>query len=201
MTKTLNVGLTGGIGSGKSLVADFFKLLSIPVYISDIEAKRLMQTDKQIRKDLTAAFGEMVYQASGELNRAALSKIIFKDRDALNKINAIVHPRVRLHYKQWLQKHKNSPYVIQESAILFDTGLYKNFDKIITVTADEVIRINRVISRDACSKESVLERMSKQLPESEKIAKSDFVIQNNSELIIPQIIAIHKQLLLLSQHI
>ncbi|MGZ2368257.1 dephospho-CoA kinase [Ancylomarina sp. YFZ004] len=195
MNKPLSIGLTGGIGSGKSLVADFFKLLGIPVYISDLEAKKLMQTNDSIRKDLIEAFGSTVYFESGELNRSELAKIIFNNKEALKKVNAIVHPQVRLHYQEWLLKHADCPYVIQESAILFDTGFYKNFDQIITVTADDEIRINRVLERDACSKESVLERMSKQISEREKIVKSDFVIYNNSELIIPQIIAIHNQLL------
>jgi len=110
-------------------------------------------------------------------------------------VNAIVHPQVRLHYQEWLLKHTEAAYVIQESAILFDTGLYKSFDKIITVTADKAIRIDRVLKRDSCTKESVLERMSKQISEKEKITKSDFVIYNNDELIIPQIIRIHNQLL------
>ncbi len=195
MNKPLSIGLTGGIGSGKSLVADFFKLLGIPVYISDVEAKKLMQTNSLIRKSLIDAFGEMVYSDLGELNRSVLAKIIFNNGDALKKINSIVHPQIRLHYQEWLLKHVGVPYVLQESAILFDTGLYKNFDKIITVTADKEIRLKRVVERDSCSRESVLERMDKQISEQEKIEKSDFVIYNNTELVIPQIIDIHNQLL------
>jgi len=195
MSKPLSIGLTGGIGSGKTLVADFFRLLGIPVYISDWEAKNLMQTNISIRNNLIEAFGSAVYLESGELNRTELAKIIFNNKEALKKVNAIVHPEVRSHYKEWCLRHVDSPYVIQESAILFDTGLYKNFDKIITVTADKDIRINRVVERDSCTKESVLERMSKQISEQEKITKSDFVIYNNEDLIIPQILTIHDQLL------
>ncbi len=195
MNKPLSIGLTGGIGSGKSLVADFFKLLGIPVYSSDVEAKQLMQTNILIRESLIEVFGEEVYFDSGELNRFKLAEIIFNNEDALKKVNGIVHPQVRLHYQEWLSQHIGVPYVIQESAILFDTGLYKNFNKIITVTADKEIRLQRVVERDSCSRESVLERMSKQISEQDKIEKSDFVIYNNSELIIPQIIAIHKQLI------
>jgi len=195
MNKPLSIGLTGGIGSGKSLVADFFKLLGIPVYISDVEAKNLMQTNSLIRESLIEAFGEIVYSDSGELNRSELAEIIFNNGDALKKVNSIVHPQVRSHYQEWLLKYLGVPYVIQESAILFDTGLYKNFDKIITVTADKEIRLKRVVERDSCSRESVLERMSKQISEQEKIEKSDFVIYNNTELVIPQIITIHKQIL------
>ncbi len=195
MNKPLSIGLTGGIGSGKSLVADFFKLLGIPVYISDLEAKKLMQTNSLVRENLINAFGEVVYSDSGELNRSELAKIIFNNADALKKVNSIVHPQVRLHYKEWLSQHTGVSYVIQESAILFDTGLFKNFDKIITVTADKEIRLSRVVERDSCSRESVLERMSKQISEQDKIEKSDFVIYNNTELVIPQIIDIHNQLL------
>ena len=195
MNKPLSIGLTGGIGSGKSLVADFFRQLGIPVYTSDIEAKKLMQTDDLIRLSLIEAFGKSVYLKSGDLNRAKLAEVIFSNNEALKKVNAIVHPQVRLHFQEWVLKQAEAPYVIQESAILFDTGLYKDFDKIITVTADEAIRINRVIERDSCTKESVLERMSKQISEQERIIKSDFVIYNNSELVIPQIIAIHNQIL------
>ncbi|MCZ4695163.1 dephospho-CoA kinase [Ancylomarina euxinus] len=195
MSKPLSIGLTGGIGSGKSLVADFFRQLGIPVYTSDIEAKKLMQTDDLIRSSLIEAFGESVYLKSGDLNRVKLAEVIFSNNEALKKVNAIVHPQVRLHFQEWVLKQTEAPYVIQESAIIFDTGLYKNFDKIITVTADESIRIDRVVERDSCTKESVLERMSKQMSEQERIVKSDFVIYNNSELVIPQIIAIHNQLL------
>ncbi|WP_372642767.1 dephospho-CoA kinase [Ancylomarina sp.] len=195
MSKPLSIGLTGGIGSGKSLVADFFRQLGIPVYNSDIEAKNLMKTDDLIRLSLIKAFGKSVYLKSGDLNRAKLAEVVFSNNEALKKVNAIVHPQVRLHFQEWVLKQTEAPYVIQESAILFDTGLYKNFDKIITVTADEAIRINRVVERDSCTKESVLERMSKQMSEQERIVKSDFVIYNNSELIIPQIIAIHNQIL------
>ncbi len=197
MTKPLSIGLTGGIGSGKSLVAEFFSLLGVPVYTSDVEAKKLMQTDITIRESLLNEFGDSVYSESGELNRAELANIIFNDAEALKKVNAIVHPQVRLHYQAWLEKQIEVAYVIQESAILFDTGLYKNFDRIITVTADPEIRIQRVMLRDKCTRESVLERMSKQVAEQTKIDLSDFVIYNNSELIIPQIISIHEQLICL----
>lgn len=197
MSKPLSIGLTGGIGSGKSTVADFFRLLGVPVYTSDKEAKALMQCDPHVRKCLIEAFGNAIYDSSGKLNREALAKIIFNSTEALDQVNAIVHPQVRLHYQQWMASQCDVPYVIQESAILFDTGLYRNFDKIITVTADKEIRISRVLNRDLCSRDSVLKRMNKQMSELEKIDKADFVIYNNTELLIPQIIQIHEQLLML----
>jgi len=198
MSKTLSIGLTGGIGSGKYLVADFFRYLGVPVYTADVEAKSLMVSSEVIRESLIEAFGDSVYLESGELNRPELAKIIFKDTEALQKVNAIVHPQVRQHYQKWLEEQSHASYVIQESAILFDTGINKNFDKVITVTADKDIRIKRVMERDGCTRASVLERMSKQISEQEKIDRSDFVIYNTSELIIPQIIEINEHLKKLS---
>lgn len=190
----LKIGLTGGIGTGKSIVAEVFKLLGIPVYVSDKEAKRLMIESDEIRTSLIDRFGIDVYTENKTLNRKYISGIIFNNPKALQDINAIVHPAVRNDFEYWSEKQQ-SPYVIQESAILFDTGLYKNFDKIICVTADEELRIKRVMDRDGVDANAVKERMKSQLAESVKIEKSDFVIYNNSDLILPQIIEIHKELL------
>lgn len=190
----LKIGLTGGIGTGKSIVAKVFKLLGIPVYVSDKEAKRLMIESDEIRTSLIDRFGFDVYTENKTLNRKHLSDIIFNNPQALQDINSIVHPVVRNDFQSWSEKQQ-SPYVIQESAILFDTGLYKNFDKIICVTADEELRIKRVMDRDGVDANAVKERMKNQLAESVKVEKSDFVIYNNSDLILPQIIEIHKELL------
>nr|WP_320120103.1 dephospho-CoA kinase [uncultured Marinifilum sp.] len=190
----LKIGLTGGIGTGKSIAAKVFKLLGIPVYVSDIEAKKLMNSNSLIREKLIAKFGAKVYTNNSILNRKYLANIIFNKPEALQEVNAIVHPVVRSNFEDWCKKKSNFPYVIQESAILFDTGLYKNFDKIICITADEDIRISRVMKRDGVSADLVNARIKNQIPEKEKIQKSDFVIYNNSELLIPQIIKIDKQL-------
>ncbi|WP_282013791.1 dephospho-CoA kinase [Marinifilum flexuosum] len=190
----LKIGLTGGIGTGKSIVAEVFKLLGIPVYVSDKEAKRLMIESDEIRTKLMDRFGLDVYTENKTLNRKYLSDIIFNNPEALQDVNTIVHPVVRNDFQTWSEKQQ-SPYVIQESAILFDTGLYKNFDKIICVTADEKLRIKRVMSRDGVDANAVKERMKNQLDESLKIEKSDFVIYNNSDLILPQIMKIHESLL------
>ncbi|WP_421919926.1 dephospho-CoA kinase [Marinifilum sp.] len=193
----LKIGLTGGIGTGKSMVAEVFKLLQIPVYVSDMEAKHLMVQSNEIRNQLIEKFGTEVYHHDLSLNRKYLSGLIFNNPHALQDVNAIVHPVVRKHFQEWSEKQQ-SPFVIQESAILFDTGLYKNFDKIICVTADEEIRIQRVMKRDGMDAKAVKGRMKNQLSESDKIEKSDFVIYNNSELILPQIMKIHDELLILS---
>jgi len=190
----LKIGLTGGIGTGKSIVGKVFSLMGIPVYISDIEAKRLINENLIIREQLVARFGKEVYLQNEKLNRKYLSDIIFNQPDALQDVNAIVHPVVREDFANWCKINSEAPYVIQESAILFDTGLYKNFDKIISVTAQEDIRISRVTKRDSVSEESVKERIKNQIAESVKVKKSDYVIYNNTELILPQIIKIDTEL-------
>ena len=195
----LKIGLTGGIGTGKSIVGKVFEMLGIPVYISDIEAKRLMSEDHEIREKLIERFGSEVYNSNKQLNRIHLANIIFKQPEALQEVNSIVHPVVRRDFKNWCEKYAHLPYVIQESAILFDTGLYKNFDKMITVTANDEIRIKRVMDRDSVSREHVEERMKNQLSEKLKVEQSDFVIYNNSELILPQIVKIDSELRKLAQ--
>lgn len=189
----LKVGLTGGIGTGKSIIAKVFNLFNIPVYDSDLEAKRLMIESLEIRNQLISRFGSEVYHADSTLNRKYLSSIIFNNPQALQKVNGIVHPVVRKDFQSWSKK-QHAPYVIQESAILFDTGLYKNFDKIVCVTANEELRIQRVMERDSVSRKSVKERIDNQLPESVKIEKADFVIYNNDELLLPQIVQIDNEL-------
>jgi dephospho-CoA kinase len=190
----LRIGLTGGIGTGKSIVAEVFKLLKIPVYVSDLEAKRLMLESNEIRTRLIERFGKEVYHENGALNRKYLADIIFNQPNALKDVNAIVHPVVRTDFQNWSEKQESS-YVIQESAILFDTGLYRNFDKIICVTADSEIRIQRVMDRDGVERSAVLGRMKNQLDENVKVKKADYVIYNNTDLILPQIIRIHKEIL------
>ena len=191
--KTL-VGLTGGIGSGKTTVANFFKELGIPVYIADTEAKALMNRSKVIKRKLIALFGENAYQ-DGKLNREYLSQQIFNNKDLLQKMNAIVHPKVASHFKRWVKK-QDAPYVISEAAILFENGSYKKYDYIITVTAPEHVRLKRVMSRDNSLEKKVKSVMDNQWKDAEKIKLSDFVIQNiNLEEAKAQVQQIHKKLL------
>lgn len=188
------VGLTGGIGSGKTTVANFFKELGIPVYIADAEAKALMNRSKVIKRKLIALFGENAYQ-DGKLNREYLSQKIFNDKDLLQKMNAIVHPKVASHFKRWVKK-QDAPYVISEAAILFENGSYNKYDYIITVTAPEQVRLKRVMSRDNSSEKKVKSVMDNQWKDAEKIKLSDFVIQNvNLEEAKAQVQQIHKKLL------
>ena len=195
----LKIGLTGGIGSGKSIVGRAFEMMGIPIYVADNEAKRLMVSDAELQNLLVSRFGDQIYDSNFNLNRKLLAEIVFNDSEALKDINSIVHPAVRKDFIRWCEQHSQTPYVIQESAIIFDSGLYKNFDKIITVVAEDEIRIQRVMERDSISRELIVERMRSQLPESVRIEKADFVIYNNTELILPQIERIDKQIRSLSQ--
>ena len=188
------VGLTGGIGSGKTTVAKLFLDLDIPIYFADIEAKRLMHTSKVVKRKLIAEFGEKAYE-NGKLNRAYIAAIVFKDKEKLKAINSIVHPSVSNSFKRWIGK-QNSQYVIQENAILFENGTAKKFDYIITVTAPIAIRIKRVMQRDGVTENQVLARMNNQFSDKVKIEKSDFIIENYSLLKTKnQVLKIHKKLM------
>lgn len=172
------VGLTGGIGSGKTTVATCFKSYGIPVYIADKEAKALMNRSKIIKRKLIALFGEAAYN-DGQLNRNYLASKIFNDKTLLAKMNAIVHPKVASHFKRWLKK-QDAPYIIKEAAIIFENNLEHQYDYIITVVADEQLRIARVMKRDEASREKVKSIIDNQLSDKEKIKKSHFVIVNNN---------------------
>tara|TARA_Y100000815_G_C13299501_1_gene484075 strand:+ start:862 stop:1455 length:594 start_codon:yes stop_codon:yes gene_type:complete len=172
------VGLTGGIGSGKTTILRYFESLGVPVYIADKEAKELMNSSKVIKRKLTELFGEKAYE-NGELNRSYLATKIFNNKALLAKMNAIVHPKVASHFKNWLKK-QNAPYIIKEAAIIFENNLEDQYNYIITVVADEDLRIQRVMKRDNSSKEKVKAIIKNQLPDSEKIKKSHFVITNNN---------------------
>jgi dephospho-CoA kinase len=188
------VGLTGGIGSGKTTIAKCFESLAIPVYIADVEAKTLMNESKVIKRKLIQLFGESAY-ADGKLNRSYLASKIFNDKAMLSKMNAIVHPKVAAHFKRWLKK-QNSPYIIKEAAIIFENNLESQYDYIITVVADEDLRISRVMKRDGSSKVKIKSIIDNQLSDEEKIKKSDFVIRNNDlELAKTQVIEINQQIL------
>lgn len=187
------IGLTGGIGSGKSTVAKIFKCMGFPIYIADTQAARLMNTSPDIRREITGRFGGMIY-GNGRLNKAGLAKIIFEDKEALQDINHIVHPRVMEDFKSWSQKQK-SPIVLFESAILYEAGLNEFFKHIICVTAPEDIRIQRVISRDGTTAEKVRDRMNNQMDDKEKISRADFVVNNDGvQALLPQVIKIIQQL-------
>lgn len=180
------IGITGGIGSGKSTVAEVLRAMGYPVYDSDRRARELMETDPQIRRALTAAFGEAAF-AGGKLNRPFLAEQVFGNDGNRERINAIVHPVVRADFQQWVEI-QSTPVVFQEAAILFETGGYKLLDKTILVTAPVEDRIRRVMQRDNASGEQVRARIESQLPDEEKIPLADFVIGNgDGEMVVPQI--------------
>jgi len=174
MTKI--IGLTGGIGSGKTTIANHFKEANIPVYIADDEARKIMQSE-EIIDAIRKTFGDAIFDDT-ILNREKLSKIVFENPEKLKLLNAIIHPAVKKDFQNWVLNHKNAPFVIYEAAILFESGSYKNCDFIITVTAPIETRIQRVIQRDNTTREQVLKRINAQWNDEQRIAKSDFVIDN-----------------------
>ena len=176
MTKI--IGLTGGIGSGKTIVAEYFKSLGVPVYIADEEAKKLMTSDDIINA-LSNEFGKEILE-NGILNREKLAQLVFNDSKKLQKLNSIVHPEVKKHFDNWVEKHKNYSFIVKEAAILFESGSYKYCDTIITVTAPLETRLQRVMKRDKTDRESVLKRIENQWTDEQRIAKSNYVIHNLS---------------------
>ena len=174
MTKI--IGLTGGIGSGKTTVANYFKELGVPVYIADDAAKEVMQSEA-ILFNVRKTFGDTIFD-KGILIREKLASIVFTNPEKLQQLNVIVHPAVAQHFKTWLSNYQQYSFIIYESAILFESGGDQKCDKIITVTAPEAIRIERVIGRDSTSKEQVLQRINSQWTDAKRIEKSDFVIEN-----------------------
>ncbi len=170
------IGLTGGIGSGKTTIAKMFEDLGVSVYYADDEAKKLMNSSKVIKEKLINSFGKESY-TSGILNRKYLADLVFHDKEKLAEINAIVHPEVDRHFKSWVQK-QNAPYVLQENAIIFENTKQDAFDALITVSTPTEVKIDRVIARDATSRDNVLARINNQLNDAYKIANSTYVIYN-----------------------
>lgn len=173
---TAIIGLTGGIGSGKTTVANFFKELGVPVYIADDAGKEVMES-QAILSQIKAVFGEAIFEL-GALNRQKLAAIVFSDQEKLQQLNAIVHPAVANHFKLWLSNHQHFPFIIYESAILFESKGNEKCNKIITVTAPLFVKLQRVMARDTATEEQVLLRMKSQWSDDQRVAKSDFVIEN-----------------------
>lgn len=194
----LKVGLTGSIGSGKSTIAKVFTLLDIPVYFSDIEAKKILDLP-DIVKFITGKLGTELLTSAGLIDRKKLAAKVFIDNDALQWLNSLIHPRVRRHFLHWVESNHDAPYIIQESAIMLETGFGSFFDKIVVVTCPLEERINRVLYRDKMTRDQVLERMENQWSEELKIQKADLILKNDDKsLALPQIIALHEIFLELS---
>lgn len=190
----LKVGLTGGIGSGKSMVAKIFELLGVPVYYADAASKALYQTDPELKANLKRHFGEDIY-ASEVLDRKKLADLVFKDPEKLELLNRLVHPPTIRDAEQWLAR-QTAPYVIKEAALLFESGSVAGLDAVIGVYTPKVLRIKRVMDRDGVTREEVLARMARQIDEDIKMRLCDFVLQNDEQqLLIPQVLALHETLL------
>jgi dephospho-CoA kinase len=194
----LKVGLTGGIGSGKTTVAAIFEVLNIPVYYADDAAKRLMNENENIKAAVEKIFGEEAYK-DGILNRKYVSDIVFNDPDKLALLNSIVHPATIKDADEWM-KNQKSPYIIKEAALLFESGSNKKLDYIIGMKAPLDLRISRSMKRNNLSREEILSRMNKQMDEDAKLALCDFMITNDEQqLVIPQVLQLHENLLQLSK--
>lgn len=195
----LKIGITGGIGSGKTTVANLFAKLGVPVFFADSETRMLQHTDAELRAELIAAFGPETYLANGTLDRAYLARIVFADKAALQKVNSIVHPAVARHFAAWCAAHKSNAYILKEAAILFESGSQQGLDGVIAVTAPENLRIERVMQRDGISEEEVRKRMANQWPEEEKLKRANWIIYNDGRALEPQVEEIHHTLLALSK--
>lgn len=191
----MNIGITGNIGSGKTTVCKIFETLGIPIYYADTEAKKLMTEDSLVREQIKLLFGVKAYTSEGVLDRKYLGDIVFNNPQMLTRLNYIVHPAVKRHSADWAKSHKKAAYTIKEAALLIESNNHKAMDKIIVVTAPLDVRINRVMERDAATKEEVMARESKQMAQEKKVALADFIIDNdgNSSL-VKQVHKIHQAL-------
>jgi dephospho-CoA kinase len=194
----MKLGITGGIGSGKTSVCKVFNVLGIPVFSADAEAKEIMDSDSGIIEDVKRITGIDLY-TSGNLDRVELARLIFNNEALLKEINAAVHPIVSEHFRMW-ERSLSAPYVIMEAAILFESGASGLVDRIVTVVAPVEERIKRVVRRNNLSREEVISRINSQMKDEDKIRLSDFVIYNSEhDMIIPSILEIHEEIMLLSK--
>ena len=201
MTKTpFLVGITGGIGSGKSLVCKAFSHLGVPIYEADTRARKLMEENLELVKSIKNSFGEECYLSDGKLNREFLANKVFNDESALQQLNELVHPKVGADFKQWTALHSDAEYVIKEAALIIESGAYKSMDKLLVIKASKKIRIERVLLRDPFRSKSEIEAIvDKQLSDTEFGQYADYSINNNEEqLLLPRIIKLHDTFLQLA---
>jgi dephospho-CoA kinase len=190
----MKLGVTGGIGSGKTSVCRVFAVLGIPVFSTDPEAKKIMENDESVVRRINSIAGRNLY-INGKLNRSELASLIFNDNNLLHKVNSLIHPIVFQHFRLW-EAEQNAPYVIMEAAVLFESGGSKLVDRIATVVAPMEERVARVIQRNSLSREQVMERMQNQIDDELRIRQSDYVIHNSeNDMIIPAILEIHNDIL------
>lgn len=188
----IRIGLTGGIGSGKSTIAKIFEVLGIPVYYADAASRRLMNEDPKLVKDIIHHFGEKSY-TDGKLNRPYIASIVFNDPEKLNLLNAISHPATIEDANKWMQQ-QTAPYVIKEAALIFESGSAEGLDLVIGVYAPAPLRIKRTMDRDKVTQEEVKKRMERQINEELKMKLCDFVVINDEQqLVVPQVMALHQK--------
>jgi len=192
--QSLKLGVTGGIGSGKTTVCKVFAVLGIPVFSADTEAKRIQDSDRDLQIKINSLAGKDLF-ASGKLDRTEMAKLIFRDSDLLAKVNSIVHPAVFEYFREWLNK-QDSPYAVMEAAILFESGAYRMMDRIVTVVTPMEERIERLVKGNKLTREQVTERIKNQIDDESRIKRSDYVIFNSeNDIIIPAILGIHSEML------
>lgn len=191
----LKMGITGGIGSGKTTVCRMFESLQIPVYYADDRAKWLMENDKALKVAIESLLGPMAYDANGHLQRAFIAGKVFAEPELLNKLNALVHPAVFEDGEKWFAEHFDEPYALKEAALIFESGGNRLLDGVIVVTAPEPLRIARVVARDGVEEEAVKARIARQMPEEEKVKLADYIIINDGQQdLLPQVWRIHREL-------
>jgi len=193
----LKIGVTGGIGAGKTIVCKMFTQLGIPVYDSDSRAKWVMHHDESLKHELTRTFGAETYTTTGELNRQYLGSVVFNSPERLTLLNKLVHPHVREDFTNWVKEVKSAPYVIKEAALMYESQAWRQMDQIIAVYAPLPVRVKRVLQRDPHRNEAdVLAIIEKQLQEEDKMARAAHIIYNDDErLVIPQVLSLHEQFL------
>ncbi|WP_066830490.1 dephospho-CoA kinase [Rufibacter ruber] len=197
----LKIGITGGIGSGKSIVCRCFQLLGVPVYDSDTRAKWVMNHDPELRQGLMAAFGPETFDAHHHLNRPYLAQKVFHDAEQLARLNKLVHPQVRKDFYRWLEAHAQAPYVLKEAALMFESNAYTQVDHVLTVSAPIGLRKARTLLRDSHRSPADVDAIiSKQLPEEERIRRAQFVLYNDDvQLVVPQVVQLHEKFLTLAE--
>ncbi|MFB9861886.1 dephospho-CoA kinase [Rufibacter immobilis] len=196
----LKIGITGGIGSGKSIVCKCFQLLGVPVYDSDTRAKWVMNHDPELREQLISAFGPETFDAQQNLNRPYLSQKVFHNTAELAKLNGMVHPQVRKDFYKWVEQHQQAPYILKEAALMFESNAYTQVDHVLTVSAPLSIRVTRTLQRDLHRNQAEVEAIiHKQLPEEERVRRAQFVLYNDdTQLVLPQVVQLHQNFLQLA---
>ncbi len=200
-TKNLRIGITGGIGSGKSIICRIFQTIGIPVYDADSRAKWIVNHHPDLREEIIAEFGAEAYDTQGQYNRAYMAQQVFNDGDRVRVLNQLIHPRVGKDFLDWTHQNAQAPYLLKEAALMFESGSHLALNQVITVFAPESVRIQRILKRDPHRSEAQIKAIfGKQLAEEEKIKRANFVVHNDDQhLVIPQVLTLHNQFLKLAQ--